>query len=517
MNIKPEIRRENNVSTLYVDGKPFIALGGELHNSSSSSTEYMREKVWPALRPMNVNSIVATVSWEQIEPEEGVFDFQIVDELISDARKEGIKLTLIWFALWKNGESSYVPAWVKRDSEKYFKCVQSGATKIGSRFGDRGHHTISPLCTAAVEADARAYAALMKHIRETDHDYTVIMMQIENEMGLMGSARDFSDYATKLFEQDIPAAVAERFGVSGSWKAAFADDAEEYFMAWYYALAIEHIAKAGTAEHDIPMYVNAWLQQDPDRAGVYPSGGPIAKMMDIWKLAAPTICMYAPDIYLPNFEDVVAEYSKDGNPVFIPETRTNVVSAATVFLAVGKYNVLGFNPFGIEDIYGDKDGKIALEELAALNIDISAFSNEGAETYIPASYKLILSMTDIIAKYRGTGKMTGFCKYGAPDGCMLSFTDYDIRITYGRTASGKPPAGGLVIETGNDSFIFAGTNFKAELYPKKGEQKRVEFIRIEEGEYVDGAWKRGRILNGDEQRIDLPYMPAIRQVEVYKY
>ncbi|MBO6054702.1 MAG: beta-galactosidase, partial [Oscillospiraceae bacterium] len=162
----PEIRKENGVSTLYVDGKPFIGLGGELHNSSASSTEYMRKNVWPALRPLHVNSVVATVSWEQIEPEQGVFDFAVVDDLIADAGKEGVKLTLIWFGLWKNGASTYVPEWVKLDRKTYWVCQSVSMSKISSRFGEPFNNTISPLCQAAVAADAKAYQTLMKHIAQ---------------------------------------------------------------------------------------------------------------------------------------------------------------------------------------------------------------------------------------------------------------------------------------------------------------------------------------------------------------
>lgn len=512
----PEIRSENNVSTLYVDGKPFLSLGGELHNSSASSTAYMREKVWPALRPLNINSVIATVAWEQIEPREGSFDFSLVDDLISDAKKEGVRLILIWFGLWKNGESSYVPGWVKRDPRRYWKCVHAKANRV-SQFGEIGLQTISPLCNAAVEADARAYTQLMRHIREVDTDYTVILMQVENEIGLIGSARDFSEEANRLFAGEIPSKVAEAFSVKGDWKSAFGDDAEEYFMAWHYAKAVETIASAGKQEHPLPVYVNAWLQQHPDRAGSYPSGGPIAKMIKLWKLAAPSICLYAPDIYLPDFEAVACEYAQSGNPLFIPETRSSASSAASVFLAVGKYNALGFHPFGIEDIFGDTTRRLELAELAALNIDVSAFTYEGSEQFLPLSYKLLLNMWHIIQKYRGTTHMTGFYQYGDAGGCTLQFTSYDARVTYNRRAStGTPPAGGILIETGEEEFILAGMNCRVEFLPKKGEEKYVDFITIQEGEYAEGAWVPGRILNGDERRLSLGAYPQVLQVELYK-
>ena len=513
----PKIEINNGLATLLVDGQPFLALGGELHNSSSSSTAYMREVVWPSLRGLNINSLVATVSWEQVEPVRGKFNFAELDDLVADARQEGIRLILIWFGLWKNGASTYVPGWVKRDPITFFPCVRAKGTQLNSRFGELGGYTISPLCEAAVQADASAFATVMAHIRTIDPEHTVIMMQVENEIGLLGSARDFSEQASAKFLENVPEAVADAYHVTGDWKAAFGDEAEEFFMSWHYARAVETIAAAGVKELDLPMYVNAWLQQDPDRAGAYPSGGPIAKMIRLWRLAAPTICLYAPDIYLPDFEAVAAEYSADGNPLFIPETRTNVASAATVFLAFAKYNALGFNPFGIEDLFGPRTGGFDLAELAALNIDMSAFSSEGSAACLPQSYKLIKNMAGTISRYRGTGQMTGFYKYGDAGGCILSFRKYDIRITYGRTNPGKPPAGGLVIEIDEDNFILAGTNFHASFLPKKGVEKYIGFVMIQEGEFTNDVWQRRRIMNGDEQRVSMRDMPQALLVEVFQY
>ena len=511
-----QVKTENGIGTLYVDGKPFICLGGELFNSSCSSTEWMREHVWPKLRPMNLNSIVATVSWEQIEPEKGVFCFDELDDLIADAEKEGVYLTLIWFGLWKNGASSYVPEWVKLDRKNYWVCGGTDATHIPSWFGEPSFNTISPLCEKAVQADAKAFAKLMAHIRETDKNGMVIMMQVENEIGLLGSPRDYSPLANELFASEIPEKVAAEFGVGGTWKDAFGPDAEEYFMAWHYGCAVEQIASAGTTEHPLPMYVNAWLQQHPDRAGSYPSGGPIAKMMRMWRLAAPTICMYAPDIYVPDFEQVVAEYSQNGNPLFIPETSTHVRSTATVFLAVCEYNAIGFNPFGVESIFGTPR-ELDSGFLAGLNIADSAFSSENTAQYLPESYKLLGSMMHLIVPARGTGRLRGFYHYSADAGCLLHFDEYDVHITYGATQQGKPPAGGAVLQVSENEFYVFGVNFRAQFLPKNGERLRVEPLRIEEGRFEGGKWIRGRILNGDEQRVSLPYQPGVVRIKLYKY
>ena len=508
----PYIAKENGIHTLYVDSKPYIALGGEIHNSSSSNLEYMKERVWPNLRGLNLNTVILPIYWELIEPVEDSFDFKIVDGIIEQAREEKVRLVFLWFGLWKNGTSTYVPAWVKKDYKKFFRaCYSTGASS----------DTISPLCEAAVKADSNAFKRLMQHLKEFDgEENIVIMVQVENEIGFLKSARDFSPIANIEFEKDVPEKVEKAFGKSGKWNHVFERDAEEYFMAYHYASAVERIAKAGSEEYPLPMYVNAWLEQFPFRAGTYPSGGPIAKVMDMWRAAAPTICLYAPDIYLPYFTEVCAEYTAKENPLFIPEARRDVVSAANVFYAIGKHHALCFSPFGIEDFLaqpsGD-NGRLDISLLMELNIDYSAFIDNGTGPYLAQSYKLLSNMMDIIIKYRGTGKISGFLQNN-DRGIILPLSKYDLKLTYKPVEDRKPIAGGIIIEISEDEFILAGIGFTAKFLPKRGERATAGYIKIEEGTFENSKWIRGRILNGDEANsVTVGSNPAAMCVEVYKY
>ena len=243
------------VPTLYVNDQPFLILGGELHNSSSSSADYMEKNVWPALRPLALNTVIAPVCWETLEPEKGSFDFSLTDSLLFQARQEGKKLILLWFGIWKNGETMYAPSWVKQDPITYFRACYSP---------DNPSDTVSPLCTAAIEADACAFARLMSHLRETDgEENTVIMVQVENEIGFLGAQRDYSKEAQKAYLAPVPPAMKEYAGIpadnTDSWYPLFGEDAPELFMTYHYCLAIQHIASAGKAEYPLPFNVNAWL------------------------------------------------------------------------------------------------------------------------------------------------------------------------------------------------------------------------------------------------------------------
>ena len=228
-------------------------LSGELHNSSSSSLEYM-EPIWPKLEALGLNTVVTPLSWELIEPEEGKYDYTLVDGLLKQARASHQKVVFLWLASWKNGMSSYAPVWVKRDTKRFPRVVAHGDVV----------EVLSPQGAATEEADSRAFTALMRHIKEVDsNDHTVLMMQLENEVGVLGDTRDHSDAANKAFAGPVPAELtaylkahrdtlypllrelwdANGDKTSGTWAEVFGDTAraDEIFMAWHYARYIQAV------------------------------------------------------------------------------------------------------------------------------------------------------------------------------------------------------------------------------------------------------------------------------------
>ena len=387
--LRPHLETRHGASQLVVDGKPFLMLAGELHNSSSTSRAYMKP-FWPQLAQRNLNTVLAVIAWELIEPEEGLFDFSTVDNCIEDARQNHLRLVFLWFGSWKNGESSYQPYWVKANPQR-FPWVKDRAGKT--------LNTLSTFGDATRDADARAYAALMRHIRQVDgKEHTVLMMQVENEVGVLGDSRDHCPAANLAFARPVPGDLmhylarhkdtlapelrelwaANGFKMSGTWEEVFGpgkpDSAkrvndltqqekdtlwrqlswpvDEIFMAWRYSAYINKIAAAGKAEYDIPMYVNTWLQQPgTPRPGEYPSGGPEPQVHDIWRFGAPSLDMLAPDIYVPQFAETCERFSRNGNPLFIPEARSSAENALIAFL---KFNAMGFSPFGIEGSGGGR-------------------------------------------------------------------------------------------------------------------------------------------------------------------
>ena len=510
----PQVKRdEKGIFTLYVHDKPFLMRAGEIHNSSACDLRFLEEKLWPSLRGLNMNAAIVPLYWELIEPEDGRFDFTLLDGIIRQARAEQMKLCFLWFGLWKNAESMYVPGWVKQDPETYFR-----TEKVN---GDR-MTTVSPLCAAAVERDRRAFTAVMARIKELDEEEnTVVVMQVENEIGLLGSDRDYSAAANEAFFAPIPEKLAAAIGRSGTWEQVFGEDAGECFMAWYFASAVETIAASGKAVYDLPCYANAWLRQSPWFPGSYPSGGPVVQVHPIWRAAAPSLFALGPDIYVPYCADVMDEYAGPDNPLFIPEIRKDAVASSYALYAFGAKNAICFSPFGIEDLNLDPDqlDKPPMEVMIALNIDPSAFDITGSRACLSATYGLLRELEPLLLRYRGTGHLQTCVRHGETDySAFQRFEDYNLAVSYGPRQSGKPLGACLTVELAPNRFLLVGLNCGVNFSVKPGVNKKLDLLRLEEGRVEQGKWVCERLLNGDE-KMSLRFgdMPKAMLVELYQF
>jgi hypothetical protein len=346
----PKLVSEGGRHALLVDGAPYLVLGAQIGNSSAWPSEL--PKVWPALEAMHVNTAATPVYWEQIEPQPGSFDWTNVDALIDGARAHHLHLILVWFGTWKNGNDHYVPLWVKRDPQHFPRMINSAGAPLD---------VLSANAPANMEADRKAFSALMHHIAERDgSEHTVLMIQVENESGGIGSARDYSPASNQDFAGPVPAELVKALGrKAGTWTEVFPGNADEAFQAWHQARYVNAIAEAGKREFDIPFYCNVWVAYPPAElperhipiAGIgYPSGGPNQGMLSIWKAAAPAIDAIGPDIYSSNPDfvlDILDIYARPDNPLWIPEIGQSNDYAPYLFAALGK-GAIGFSPFGID-------------------------------------------------------------------------------------------------------------------------------------------------------------------------
>lgn len=495
----PHLQRNGQATQLIVDGQPFLALGGELFNSSASSPRYMAP-IWDRLARAGVGTLIGTASWQLVEPSEGQFDFAAVDDQIAQAHAHGMRLVLIWFGAFKNAESRYAPSWVRRDEARFPRSQRDAAFKPAGVAASMDGPALSVFGDRLVGADARAFAALMRHIRQIDHDHTVIMMQVENETGLLGSPRDHGALAQAAWRQPVPEALMrylrdhratlapdvarlwgrQGFRATGTWDQVFGSDgeADELFMAWGFARYVDRVAQAGAAEYALPMYTNAWLGPQPGslRPGDYPSGGPVAHVLDIWKAGAPTLAFQSPDIYVPDFAGTLAAYRRADNPVFIPEARMDV---GNLFIALGQYQALGFSPYGV-------DGEA-----------------ESADLF--SAYRLLRGMTAQITAAQAQDRIRGFRIEGdQPAKTTLGGYSITASRTQGVAGAFGPGTGtqgarangyGLIIASGKDEFLVVGRGVSLD-FAMPGQHVEIDWAQ--EGTFEQGQWVPGRLLNGDD-------------------
>jgi hypothetical protein len=469
---------------LIADGKPFIMLAGELHNSSASGSVYM-EPVWERLTGLNLNTVLASVSWELIEPEEGKFDFSNVDMLLSKARQNNLKLVLLWFGTWKNACSSYAPAWVRQDTKKFKRSESAEGKKLNN---------ISCLSAEASNADSKAFGALMKHLKEVDGTInTVLAIQVENEAGIRGDSRDRSPMANNAFQQAVPVKLMDflmqnkeklnpemkqiwagsGFKKRGKWEEIFSKDADLVFMAWNTASYIEKVAAAGKAEYPLPMYANAWLDTEGSVAGDFPSGGPISRMISVWQAAAPHIDLLAPDIYRSDFDRVCDMFQQMGNALFIPEVMPDSLAAAKAFYAIGQ-GAICFSPFAIDDNrYFKQDDDLG------------------------NNYLLLSRLMPYFQKYQGTEQMAGFIGKSGEEK-VLRMGNFKLRVNFTGDHNSRLPGYGLVIALSGDEYLVAGKGFTISFLSESGVPGRTEILSAYDMIYQNKSWARDRRLNGDE-------------------
>lgn len=503
----PRIAKIDGVHRLLVDGKPFLILGGELGNSSSSDLKDL-SRHWAVMKAANLNTVLAPVTWEQVEPVEGRYDFTVLDGLIQQARAHDMRLVLLWFGAWKNSMSTYTPGWVKRDQTRF----PLARTAEGPN-GSKAVEILSPSYPATRDADARAFTAMMAHLKAVDGDRrTVLMVQVENEIGMLPQARDHTKAAEADFARPVPAAALKALGAkkTGTWEEVFGASAatDELWQAWTYGRYVEALTAAGKKAYDLPMYVNAALPRPGAAPGGYPSAGPLPHLIDLWRAAAPSLDMLSPDIYFPDFMKWMPPYDRADQPLFIPEADQagKTPAPGNAFWAFGEHDAIGFSPFSIENL-----------------------PPEGVKT-LGAAYQLLDRLKPLITTHDGGKTMRGFRAPVAYDGTVdltprkTSFGPWDFTVTVVDPWTPKDRQdyashGGLVIQTAPDEFIVAGRGVTI-TFATKDAGVGLEVVR--ELEFEGGKWVDGRWLNGDEthqgRHVRLPPSHfGAQRVKLYKY
>lgn len=534
MSSLPKLVCSDRVVQLHFAAKPFLALGGELGNSAASDLDAL-DIALQRCSAMNLNTVMLPVYWDLIEPAEGTFEWGLVQGAIDQARRHGLRLVLLWFGTWKNSMSCYAPAWVKRDTHR-FKRVR--------RTTGEAEEIISPESAAVCQADATAFAALMRFVRDYDAvQQTVIMVQVENEIGMIPEARDHSDASEAAYRQPVPTLLmeqlkAEQLGPevtaiwkqagarsSGSWGDVFGTSplGEEIFSAWQFSTFVERVASAGKKEYALPMFANAALIRPEYLPGQYPSAGPLPHLLEIWRAGAPSLDMICPDIYFPNFMKWCERYVRNGNPLFIPEMAASLRATGNLVYAIAKLNAIGVGPFAIEEVSEEKAVLFAncFAVLGGMAELILAAQRDGTMLGLSPQIEFDWSVDG----QTQTGDLAGVRFTARFDKPATGDTQTTTLPTLGSgrwdAPPGTPLGSAMIIQLAAEEFAVVGMGVTLTFSPADGIGK-VGIDRVQEGRYVNGQWQGGRWLNGDQthqgRHIHLPDGQwGVQRVTLYRY
>jgi hypothetical protein len=508
----PRLVSKDGRWALMVDGRPYLVLGGQVHNSSAWPSEL--PQVWQSFEALHANTIEAPVYWEQIEPQPGRFDWTNVDALVTGAREHNLHVVLLWFGTWKNGNMHYVPQWIKVDTKRYPRVIRADGEPTD---------VLTANSTANLEADKAAFVQLMRHVKAIDGtEHTVLMVQVENEAGIIGSPRDFSPDANREFAQKVPAdLLAALHKQPGTWTEVFGADADELFQLYHQARFINEIATAGKREFDIPLYINVWVSYPPAELperrfalpGIqYPSGGAVQQHVGLWRTLAPSIDFVAPDIYGddPGFvRDVLAAYNRPDNALCIPEVGRSDNFARLLFSALGR-GAIGFAPFGADrrgwNILGNAPPAAHARNFALL----APVSGEIARLNFDGNVKTAVEEPGQVQQEVDFGAWQATVSYGFPQ-------------PDGRRPPGTKDAHGaaLIARLGPDEFLVTGVDASVSFHlPGRLPGLRAQILSAEEGTYDKGTWRTSRLWNGDETDRGLQFPqddPAIVRVKLGRF
>ena len=544
--------RGNSTARIVVNDRPMLMIGGELGNSSASTPEDVK-RTFSHLHKLGLNTVLVPVSWELIEPQEGKYDMGTLDAILSEASRNELKVVLLWFGAWKNSMSCYAPEWFKRDVKRFPRAHTSDGKPV---------EEASSLSKNVLEADKRAFCRVMEYLRDHDAEkQTVIMVQVENEIGMIEVPRDYSADATRLYQSAVPKQLTDylkkhqaslhpylkgklqpQAKAGANWAQLFGDDiyTEEIFQTWTYATYVEQIAKAGREIYNLPMYVNVALNSRGRKPGQYPSGGPLAHLIDLWHCGAPSIDVLGVDIYDKGIKSWLAKYHLPNNPLFVPEIRLEDKDAMYALYAFGHHGAMGFCPFSIEDYPLTTTSNAHDWKQMDLSKDdqLNVFSAVGTSlSPLVAAYQLLRQAEPLILERQGTKDMDAIlldneqreAEIVTPDGIRLTIKhSYTLGWEPGAKDAKWPETACIILRLGKEDYLVIGSGVVLTYSPaessttwQKGD-KRIGLAKCEEVEIVDGKQRIIRHLNGDQthqgRHVRIPVGQfQIQHFKLYRY
>jgi hypothetical protein len=448
-----ELKKLNGHTALYVDNNPFIILGLQLDCDSCYDSSTI-DDLMKQIGVLGGNTAACLLYWRLIEPEEGQYDFSILESMIESAKRYDLRIVLVWFGSYKNACTHYAPDWFQNTPQKYRHAHLES--------GEQLRYVACPNCNESLEKDKQAVVKVFEYLRDYDTEKRVILFQVNNESGLIGTDRCYCEECNYLFEQ-------------GNYKATDKAIANEIFSAESILRYMEKIAKPAKEIYPLPCYMNAWLaHHTPDHkpGSEYPSGGPVYRVLDVYMQNKKFIDFVSPDIYTPGYKDfmrISKEYCLEENPLYIAEHALGKTSRAfkNLYYALGKFSAIGFDPWAIDCAFPD------VMEQPLYDLMQKKFSDEAydiMESYIPVRDAMIP-----IAERQGTENMKYFVQEESDTEYVMDFGDIIVKAQLCNPDNGC--SRGIVLRIDTCNFVVLGVKTIISFMDKEG-----NYIRIKNSE-----------------------------------
>ena len=482
----PALRELNGHKALYVDGQPFLILGLQWDCDSCYSAETMTS-LMPHARRMGCNVASLLLAWRCVEPQEGQFDFSILEAMLAGAREHNLRIVLVWFGAYKNACMNYAPDWVRNNPQRFRRAVDANGCAL--------QNFACYNCEETLQRDMTAVSAVFNYLKKYDIDHRVILFQVNNEAGLLNTARCHCDACNALFEKN---GFADRYG----------GRAEEAFSAECVLVFNERIAERAKAILPLPCYMNAWLvgQSPGQRPGTYPSGGPVHTVLDVYRNGMHYIDFVAPDVYdagYKNFHRRCKEYSFDGNPLFIAEHASGKGCRAelNVYYAIGQRGAIGFDPWAIDCASGT--GAPLVDRVSG------RWSEEAYELLY--SYAPIRDAMVPIALRQHTNDLRHWVQEPGDYEALLDFADARVYVEYARHSNSR----GLALRMDATHYVVAGCRANVQFYDHTGSALPIR--RVEQGKFEGEVFIPERKTRREREDDTLPFRlqdPGVYLVEL---
>ena len=492
----------NGFRQFSVGGRPFPVLGGTVADSTASDPGLLERAVWPAARDLGVNTVFAPVTWQLLEPREGEFDFSVPEALFAGARKNGFKLAVVWYGAWKDGSSCYAPDWVKLDWNRF----PLARPQLGRRT-----ELLSPCSPAILDAEKAAYSALLGRLRALEDaaggEPTVLAVQIEGGIGMVGGSRDSSGDSDERWNAGVPDALvagfaeragrlhpemAKALGRKGRWNEVFGPNADGAFMAWQFATHVEALARAGAEKLPVPCFVSAWNARG--RAGEKPGGAPDGEMADVWDVAAPSVFRALPAPDAQGIQFLHPSLGEGATPVLFPRLPPDAGFPAKALHLFGSILAAGVSSTDLGDgpAGGDPSRLVAQTHFA------------------------LRGLFRRLGPFRSEESVRSFVQSSSSQQ-NASLGEFSFTVSWARPLRGAAVPGGLLL-VHDASGAYWAVGIGARMAPRHDRAGYVTgILRQEEFFGTADGLVRGRVLNGDEGGIALPEgTVSVRRFTLYR-